>query len=81
MDRIYLFILILMFFFSSSYEIRHRNRVIRKETMEAKVKDMKRRQHINEQWTQLKRSLYIPLLAGGALLLGGGLLAYVYYKN
>lgn len=48
--------------------------------METQVRDMKRRQQINEQWTQLKRSLYIPLLIGGSLILGGGLIAYIYFK-
>ncbi|XP_019879086.1 tyrosine-protein phosphatase non-receptor type 61F isoform X2 [Aethina tumida] len=39
----------------SPSELRHRNRVERKEKIEAKVRDMKRRQQMNEQWTQLKR--------------------------
>lgn len=68
-------------FCSSSYEVRQRNRKERKDQMEAQVRDMKRRQQINEQWTQLKRSLYLPLLIGGSLILGGGLIAYVYFKN
>ncbi|CAH1179488.1 unnamed protein product [Phaedon cochleariae] len=66
---------------STSYEVRQRNRAQRKETMESQVRDMKRRQQVNEQWTQLKRSLYLPLIVGGSLLLGGGLIAYVYYKG
>nr|CAI5860932.1 unnamed protein product [Callosobruchus analis] len=40
---------------SSSYEVRQRKRAQRKEHMEAQVRDMKRRQQSNEQWTQLKR--------------------------
>ncbi|XP_018577685.1 tyrosine-protein phosphatase non-receptor type 61F isoform X2 [Anoplophora glabripennis] len=39
----------------SPSEVRHRKRVERKENLEAQVRDMKRRQQINEQWTQLKR--------------------------
>nr|XP_023013201.1 tyrosine-protein phosphatase non-receptor type 61F isoform X1 [Leptinotarsa decemlineata]XP_023013203.1 tyrosine-protein phosphatase non-receptor type 61F isoform X1 [Leptinotarsa decemlineata] len=66
---------------SSSYEVRQRNRAQRKGTMESQVRDMKRRQQINEQWTRLKRSLYLPLVVGGSLLLGGGLIAYIYYKD
>ncbi|CAG9856113.1 unnamed protein product [Phyllotreta striolata] len=66
---------------SSPTELRQRNRLERKEKLEAQVRDMKRRQLVNEQWTQLKRSLYLPLVLGGTLLLGGGLIAYVYFKN
>ncbi|CAH1099129.1 unnamed protein product [Psylliodes chrysocephalus] len=36
-------------------ELRQRNRQERKEKLEAQVRDMKRRQQVNEQWTQLKR--------------------------
>ncbi|KAK9892628.1 hypothetical protein WA026_021006 [Henosepilachna vigintioctopunctata] len=39
----------------SPSELRHRNRQEKKERMEAKVREMKRRQQVNEQWTQLKR--------------------------
>lgn len=60
--------------------MRHRKRMERKEQMEAQVRDMKRRQKMNEQWTQLKRSLYIPLLIGGTLIFGGGLI-YFYFRN
>lgn len=39
----------------SSTELRQRKRAERKQHLEAQVRDMKRRQQINEQWTQLKR--------------------------
>ncbi|XP_056647973.1 tyrosine-protein phosphatase non-receptor type 61F isoform X1 [Diorhabda carinulata] len=64
-----------------SSELRQRNRLERKEKLEAQVRDMKRRQQANEQWTQLKRSLYLPLVIGGTLILGGGLIAYFYFKD
>ncbi|XP_028144768.1 tyrosine-protein phosphatase non-receptor type 61F isoform X1 [Diabrotica virgifera virgifera] len=66
---------------NSQSELRQRNRQERKEKLEAQVRDMKRRQQVNEQWTQLKRSLYLPLVIGGSLLLGGGLIAYFYFKD
>lgn len=62
-------------------QVRHRKRVEHKEKIEAQVRDMKRRQQANEQWTQLKRSLYKPLLIAGSIVLGGGLIAYFYFKN
>ncbi|CAH0546901.1 unnamed protein product [Brassicogethes aeneus] len=65
----------------SPTELRHRNRVERKEQTETQLRDMKRRQQINEQWTQLKRSLFIPFVIGGSLILGGGLIAYFYFKD
>ncbi|KAG5885467.1 hypothetical protein JTB14_037047 [Gonioctena quinquepunctata] len=40
---------------NSSYEVRQRNRAQRKEHMESQVRDIKRRQHINEQWNRVKR--------------------------
>ncbi|XP_060520240.1 tyrosine-protein phosphatase non-receptor type 61F isoform X2 [Cylas formicarius] len=40
---------------ASAADLRHRKRVERKQHMEAQVRDMKRRQQANEQWTQLKR--------------------------
>ncbi|KAL1516989.1 hypothetical protein ABEB36_000812 [Hypothenemus hampei] len=39
----------------SPSELRHRRRVERKQNMEKQVRDMKRRQQVNEQWQQLKR--------------------------
>jgi hypothetical protein len=39
----------------SSAELRHRKRMEQREKLEAQVRDMKRRQQANEQWTQLKR--------------------------
>ncbi|XP_050301110.1 tyrosine-protein phosphatase non-receptor type 2 isoform X2 [Anthonomus grandis grandis] len=67
---------------SNSAEIRHRRRVERKNQLEKQVRDMKRRQQSTEQWQQLKRSLYVPLLVGGAaILLGGGLAAYFYINK
>ncbi|XP_063925439.1 tyrosine-protein phosphatase non-receptor type 61F isoform X2 [Zophobas morio] len=36
-------------------ELRHRKRMENREKLEAQVRDMKRRQQANEQWTQLKR--------------------------
>lgn len=65
----------------SPSEVRHRKRAERKEKMEVQIRDMKRRQQINEQWTQLKRSLYIPLVIGGSLIFSGGLLTYFYFKS
>lgn len=62
-------------------EVRHRKRKERKEQLAAKVRDMKRRQLANEQWTQLKRSLYKPFAIAGVLALGGGILAYFYFKS
>ncbi|XP_025836006.1 tyrosine-protein phosphatase non-receptor type 2 isoform X2 [Agrilus planipennis] len=40
---------------SPEAELRHRQRAERKETLAAKVREMKRRQQANEQWTRLKR--------------------------
>jgi tyrosine-protein phosphatase non-receptor type 1 len=65
----------------SSAELRHRKRMEQREKLEAQVRDMKRRQQANEQWTQLKRSLYKPLFIAGTLVLGGGLVAYLYFKD
>ncbi|EFA00470.2 tyrosine-protein phosphatase non-receptor type 61F isoform X1 [Tribolium castaneum] len=65
----------------SASELRHRKRVEQREKLEAQVRDMKRRQQANEQWTQLKRSLYKPLFIAGAIVLGGGLISYFYFKN
>lgn len=42
---------------------------------------MKRRQQINEQWTQLKRSLYKPIVITSVLALSGGIIAYFYMKG
>lgn len=66
---------------SPQAELRHRKRIERKEQMAERVRDMKRRQMANEQWTQLKRSLFKPLAIVGALALGGGILAYIYSKS
>ncbi|XP_045463538.1 tyrosine-protein phosphatase non-receptor type 61F isoform X1 [Harmonia axyridis] len=60
---------------------RQRFRQEKKDKMEAKVREMKRRQQVNEHWTQLKRSLYKPLLLAGTLAMGGGILAYFYLRN
>jgi tyrosine-protein phosphatase non-receptor type 1 len=65
----------------SSAELRHRKRMEQREKLEAQVRDMKRRQQANEQWTQLKRSLYKPLFIAGTIVLGGGLVAYLYFKD
>ena len=62
-------------------ELRHRKRMENREKLEAQVRDMKRRQQANEQWTQLKRSLYKPLFIAGTVILGGGLIAYLYFKD
>lgn len=62
-------------------ELRRRKRAERKEQLAAKVRDMKRRQMANEQWTQLKRSLLKPLAIAGAFAIGGGILAYIYFKS
>ncbi|KAF2897829.1 hypothetical protein ILUMI_08351 [Ignelater luminosus] len=62
-------------------ELRRRKRAERKEQLAAKVRDMKRRQMANEQWTQLKRSLFKPLAIAGAFAIGGGILAYIYFKS
>lgn len=62
-------------------EVRNRKRKERKEQLAAKVRDMKRRQLANEQWTQLKRSLYNPFAIAGVLALGGGILSYFYFKS
>ncbi|XP_017775945.1 PREDICTED: tyrosine-protein phosphatase non-receptor type 61F-like isoform X2 [Nicrophorus vespilloides] len=40
---------------SPSAELRQRNRIERKTKLSDQVRDMKRRQQANEQWTQLKR--------------------------
>ncbi|CAG9763928.1 unnamed protein product [Ceutorhynchus assimilis] len=66
---------------NNSAELRHRRRVERKNNMEKRVRDMKRRQQANENWQQLKRSLYVPFVVGGAILFGGGLCAYFYLKS
>lgn len=52
----------------------------RRKHVEAQVRDMKRRQQANEQWTQLKRSLYKPLVLG-SLAVGVGLVAYIFFKD
>lgn len=42
---------------------------------------MKRRQQENEQWTQLKRSLFKPVLIGSLAVAGAGLIAYIILKD
>lgn len=66
---------------SSASELRHRRRVERKQKMATQVRDMKRRQQANEHWQQRKRSLYVPWAVGGAVLIGGALVAYLYFKT
>lgn len=65
----------------SASELRHRRRVERKQKMVTQVRDMKRRQQANEHWQQRKRSLYVPWAVGGAVLIGGALVAYLYFKT
>lgn len=60
--------------------MRHRKRLERNEMIAAQVRDMKRRQQANEQWTQLKRSLFKPVVITSVLAIGGGILAYLYYR-
>lgn len=66
---------------SPDAELRHRKRTERKEQLAAQVREMKRRQQANEHWTQLKRSLFKPVVITGALVIGGGILAYLYFKS
>lgn len=66
---------------SPEAELRQRKRVERKELLAERVRDMKRRQMANEQWTQLKRSLFKSLAIAGAFALGGGILVYFYFKS
>ncbi|KAF5276486.1 hypothetical protein FQA39_LY06555 [Lamprigera yunnana] len=61
---------------SPQAELRQRKRIERKEQLSERVRDMKRRQMANEQWTQLKRSLFKPLAIAGVLAVGGGILAF-----
>lgn len=74
--------MLLIFCFStlSPVELRQRHREERRKHIEEQVRDMKRRQQENEQWTQLKRSLYKPVIIG-SLAIGAGLIAYIILKD
>lgn len=47
--------------------------------LEAKVRDMKRRQKESEDWQNIKRSLFTPLSIGLGVAIGGGVLAIFGY--
>lgn len=64
----------------SAAELRQRHREERRKNTEEQVRDMKRRQQENEQWTQFKRSLFKPVLIG-SLAVGAGLIAYAILRN
>ncbi|XP_066151469.1 tyrosine-protein phosphatase non-receptor type 61F isoform X1 [Euwallacea fornicatus] len=62
---------------TNSSELRQRRREERKQRTETQVRDMKRRQQANEQWQQLKRSLYVPFAVGGTVLVAGLVCLYL----
>lgn len=66
---------------SPDAELRQRKREERREKVTAQIRDIKRKQHAAEQWTQLKRSVCAPLSIAGVIALAGGLLAYYYFRS
>ncbi|GLH07310.1 Tyrosine-protein phosphatase non-receptor type 2 [Gryllus bimaculatus] len=56
----------------------------RRERLASQVREMKRKQEESESWQKWKKSIFTPLNLGvgvGILLIGGGVMAYVYYSN